>query len=923
MNRRKNRKGFTLPELMLAVAIIVVLASLAFVGVARYLRGLRLLEMDNAAKEIYFAAQKRITAELVSGNLGRLAENDFSSDEEKPLSEDGKNVHVVRFPDARSQTATSLWDELLPFGAIDDTLRMNGYYIITYTFDAKNNLANVRDVWYTANNNEGFFRNWAGSEEALKDAKNDELLAARNDAGRKNRRNFPGGNGRFVIGHYGGDSLSLDRKNLGVTLNLINDEVLYLKGTVTVNGSTTIPDGVEPQVNIIVEGLTSGAIKTLVSKVTVDSNDGTFNFVLDDVTTANKRFRDQFAVGDEEGMSFIPGEDIRVTVEVYSNSELANIDRATAVDNSLFQYVKPETDSSRNITTAEAGIAKVRHLQNLSSEVSNVELGVKDGSHEKRLGINTAKQTDDLDWNKFVGFDRPDSTKINGNVYYNENNGINVKNTSASFLPIDLELKTGESFEKKVGIVEDESIKPKVRSFLYYDADAGYKVEGTEQRHKISNLTVSGTDHAGLFGSVGTESSAVPPETAELHAYLLTVKNLEMDLAKITGNATAATVAANVQRATMISGVSISKTQVTIPENKSGHAGGAVGKAVNGLDLLTVTVKGNTTNVTATNGNAGGLIGEFEGTSDDVHIKIDSCYVGGADNKDSKEITVTSDGTNAAAAGGLVGKITKGLPTIQNSYSTALVEGDTAGGLVGAIEECYTGSMIKSCYVGGHTDQGTDGKGTAKYATEAEKCNVKSTSSTGVSGGFIGSIGTSASNKLTVTASYTTASASGDQAGGFIGKTEANVSISNSYAVGLVVDKTPVTTASGAFVGNSTGTLTGEGNRYFELINGAMPAVVGSNHAATFVQSAETSLETYNDFVQLYNHLDKDIDETSERRLYENEFYPYDKTLGNMFGSKYFLPTASELTGADPKAPATHVGDWQPVDTLILNSPNG
>jgi len=294
MNRRKNRKGFTLPELILAVAIIVVLASLAFVGVARYLRGLRLMEMDNAAKEIYFAAQNRITAELVSGNLGRLDPDEYSIDTEKTL--DGTNVHVVRFPDASRQTDKSLWNELLPFGALDETIRLKGYYIITYTFDAENNLANVRDVWYTADNNGGLFRNWTGSEDELKKATDAQLIAARIDQenGRQNRLHFPEGNGSAVIGHYGGEGISLDhRTKLGVSLELINDEVLYLKGKVTADDLTTIPEGVKPQVNIIVEGLTSGAVKTLMpgdSKVTV-AEDGTFYFVLDDVTSVGKRFQ--------------------------------------------------------------------------------------------------------------------------------------------------------------------------------------------------------------------------------------------------------------------------------------------------------------------------------------------------------------------------------------------------------------------------------------------------------------------------------------------------------------------------------------------------------------------------------------------------------------------------------------------------------
>ena len=62
IRRRRNDKGFTMAEMLMAVAIILILAGVAFIGVARYLRSMALLERDGIAKEIFIAAQNHLTA---------------------------------------------------------------------------------------------------------------------------------------------------------------------------------------------------------------------------------------------------------------------------------------------------------------------------------------------------------------------------------------------------------------------------------------------------------------------------------------------------------------------------------------------------------------------------------------------------------------------------------------------------------------------------------------------------------------------------------------------------------------------------------------------------------------------------------------------------------------------------------------------
>ena len=66
----QNRNGFSLAELMMAVAIIGILAGVAFISVANYMRSMALLERDGIAKEIFVAAQNHLTMVEGQGFLG-------------------------------------------------------------------------------------------------------------------------------------------------------------------------------------------------------------------------------------------------------------------------------------------------------------------------------------------------------------------------------------------------------------------------------------------------------------------------------------------------------------------------------------------------------------------------------------------------------------------------------------------------------------------------------------------------------------------------------------------------------------------------------------------------------------------------------------------------------------------------------------
>lgn len=61
--------GFTLVEMLIALAVTVILLAIGIVGVVQYQSHMKITELDNMAREIYMAAQNRA---VLLQNSGRL-----------------------------------------------------------------------------------------------------------------------------------------------------------------------------------------------------------------------------------------------------------------------------------------------------------------------------------------------------------------------------------------------------------------------------------------------------------------------------------------------------------------------------------------------------------------------------------------------------------------------------------------------------------------------------------------------------------------------------------------------------------------------------------------------------------------------------------------------------------------------------------
>lgn len=424
--------GFTMVELLTVIAILLLVGLIAVFSLSKLRRSLRQHELDARAEIIYVAAQNRMAELRAAGCEGLYS---------KGLSDGDNGVYAMAFDGTHmdessrdvefcylyvndaSDKRTGAPAALLPDTAVEKDL-WNGCWCIEYAPST----GSIYAVFY--------------SESPL------PSHTALND----NYRNFNYRARTASVGYYGGDiAQTQDIRKFNPSISIENTEKL----TVTfysnnpsddtsahpLTFSITISDQLGGSYTRTVTGLQGGLQQ-------LDSRNYKYQWVLDDLTSPNKRF---FAQTDGKVSCGTP-----ITIKLTVSSTDPSIDTVftTRTTNGLFD---DRTDLGYGENTAL--VAYGRHLANLS-----------DTSHVNTSIITSAVQVDDISF-----FDDP-ADKTDWYSLYTAN--------GVRFSPI---------YNKKLTSF----------SGIHFTG-------GSYEQHIINGLTVSSPSAAGLFSTFsGKISNAV------------------------------------------------------------------------------------------------------------------------------------------------------------------------------------------------------------------------------------------------------------------------------------------------------------------------------------------------------------------------------------------------------------------------------
>ncbi len=768
---KQNKHGFTLAELLVVVAILMILAGVSFVAINEYIRNLQVLEMDNTAKEIFIVAQNHLSQADASGELQREGEDgdyygnpipkpNYLNFEESDDSEDtGAEYYYCHYDgySLGSHEKTGVLSTMLPKYSIDDEIADYGNYIIVY----EKNTATVQGVFYNGKSHT-YFGSIKPHDFSYAEARgNDDTLEATNKStGRDKRKHYLEDS---VIGWYGADGKDIipEKTFEPLTLRVTNGSTL--KAVVT---NPNYSAGKTSQVlNLIVIGLTSGK-ETTISL----TNGAEVSFDLDDITRPEKHFCNLFP-------DFIPGENLRIYAKLSDTSVFAKPKYSNEeVENSLFESYS-DNGSEKSI----AEISNIRHLENLDYKIS-------------KLGVNVekAEQTDNLIYSGSESFvaDTNNSNKVyphenseplSSNGYYSVSNDDLIEYDGQNHTISAIHAETGVN--GNIGIFSETS--------------------GSASRFRLKNLTVkdssfNGTnDTAALIGHSNNK---------------VVINNCTVDNTVVNGANDTATFIGHSDKGVSIDDGTVTGNRTEV-NSSSGNAGGLVGACDGNLEISDSIVSGNEVSISATattNKSSGGMVGACKGgdltiTNGDVEgavINVSSAsgssggFIG-----DAAAVTFTSSFLKAdtlaitgnANAGGIIGKIS-GVSTLSgdcfisgnlsnNPNITIKANAGNAGGVIG-----YSTSQL--------TVTGFDING-----SDFTSFNIQGTDSTGGNaGGIVGK----AEGPLTIDTSYVIGkflNLKANNAGGVAGSTSGNLDIKNTYASAYVFG----ISNAGGFIGSING----------------------------------------------------------------------------------------------------------------------
>ena len=833
MQKKRRTSGFTMAELLIVTAIIVILCAVGFIAVQNHQRSLALLERDAIAKEIFIAAQNHLTMAESQGYLSKDGTL-FGEDGVRLPDDESDRIYYVVNTDSRFDgNFNYVLSQMLPFGSVDETVRRGGRYLIRY----QANPARVLDVFYWTTD-----KRFGDSSASYTDSGLMEFRYDRN----KRRKNKP------IIGWYGDeDAIGNGDVLLAPTITVKNAERL----TVDITPPETYDPLSGEKIKLILTGVTSGAKAAIPIDHSARRDNrasGVYRLIIDDITRPNLHFSDLNLPQDDIDLQgvFIPGENVTFQAVIYNNSALTNIAYSSEVtSNSLFADIE---DDAAVTAGASAMIGNFRHLENLDSHVSRVNIDPMDYSlsitgAEGELTITGAQQIADL----------AKPAEDGGGPVTTLPTDEEGTNDDLSWEGFCKEIQSVNGTSEINVYRSDNSTKTKGDCYLPVSPDYALTYEGNH--HSISGVKADESGEAGLFGK---------PTQA------LIVSDLKLVDFSISATGSAGALAGSLPKGSSV-------TNVLACRAPAGDGDAAAEAAPD---------------IASSEGAAGGLIGEMQGT------------------------------------------------TVDKSAAALTVSGKThAGGLIGAASAAPAGggepardSAVSASFAGGRTDAHEYYNHAADGSRTTAIYNV--TASEGVAGGLIGDAGSTA-----IDYSYATCSASGATVGGLAGS--AGGSIQHSYATGLVLGKASGSdpAVEGALIGELKAAGSLSDCLYYEIINERL--ITGEDAASSGyeylpalgsgtssgVSALDATAATYNAFVGAPAGWIKAEDADGNSTT-------CDATLTDLFDGSYSLKTVAQLGASgvltaettDDSGKVTpadfvaiHYGDWPAPETLVVNTGSG
>lgn len=386
----KNKKGLTLIQTLIVVAIVVILLGVASIGIQGLVDRINQTKLDNIAQSMYVSAQNRIKELKASGGIDRLlTATELGEVEVKPADwgEDTAAVNPGNLKyfyhdkdDPGNSTPSDLVDFIFPLGSIDGDVLDDNWVI---EFDPVNGY--VYSAFYSEKRSSGNYY-----------IDNDETLNGDSSIRFKDSRHSLKGNNK--IGYYGGKAnmpADVSGNMINAALNVINADILQANMTAILPSDSAIGD---LEFKLAVKGKTSNQTVTFTLTVTPDIGPTkvfSASVILDKLATG-QHFKDTFGaatwprpgqplpyeVSRTEGV-LIPGEDLELSFTASSSdNSVPDVGPIERTVNSLFASLNPDNPT-------EANIAYGRHLQNLDISTSRLPANA----------VTSAKQISDIDFN--------------------------------------------------------------------------------------------------------------------------------------------------------------------------------------------------------------------------------------------------------------------------------------------------------------------------------------------------------------------------------------------------------------------------------------------------------------------------------------------------------------------------------------------